>query len=68
LPQQCLGWILLFSVGTRPLLYGLIASSILGAIVTLMFRIETIGVRLDHVGEAESRVSPRLSTRCLEQK
>ena len=46
--------ILLVSIGTRWLLYGLIVSSILGAIVTSAFRIETTGVNLDHIGEAES--------------
>lgn len=44
--------ILLASIGTRWLLYGLIASSLLGALVTWMFRIETTGINLDHIGEA----------------
>ena len=38
------------------LLYGLVISSILGAIVTWMYRIETTGINLDHVGEAESEM------------
>ncbi len=46
--------ILLVTIGTRWLLYGLVISSILGAIVTWMYRIETTGINLDHVGEAES--------------
>ncbi|HEX4019568.1 MAG TPA: MFS transporter [Acidobacteriaceae bacterium] len=46
--------ILLVSIGTRWLLYGLVISSILGAIVTWMYRIETTGVNLDHIGEAAS--------------
>jgi putative MFS transporter len=46
--------ILLVTIGTRWLLYGLVISSVLGAIVTWMFRIETTGVNLDHIGEAES--------------
>jgi MFS transporter, putative metabolite transport protein len=46
--------ILLVTIGTRWLLYGLVISSVLGAIVTWMFRIETTGINLDHVGEAES--------------
>jgi putative MFS transporter len=46
--------ILLVSIGTRLLLYGLIVSSVLGAIVTWMYRIETTGVNLDHIGEAAS--------------
>jgi len=43
--------ILLVSIGTRLLLYGLIVASLLGAVVTWMFRIETTGVDLDHIGE-----------------
>ena len=39
--------ILLDAIGTQTLLYGLIATSILGAIVTWMYRIETTGVNLD---------------------
>jgi MFS transporter, putative metabolite transport protein len=39
--------ILLVGIGTQALLYGLIATSILGAIVTWLFRIETTGVNLD---------------------
>jgi MFS transporter, putative metabolite transport protein len=42
--------ILLAGVGTRILLYGLVVTSILGAVVTWMYRIETTGVNLDHVG------------------
>ncbi|MEW6436309.1 MAG: MFS transporter [Pseudomonadota bacterium] len=41
--------ILLDAIGTRALLYGLIATSILGAVVTWMFRIETTGVNLDQL-------------------
>jgi MFS transporter, putative metabolite transport protein len=39
--------ILLEAIGTQALLYGLIVVSILGALVTWMFRIETTGVNLD---------------------
>jgi MFS transporter, putative metabolite transport protein len=46
--------ILLISVGTRTLLYTLAASSVLGAIVTWIYRIETTGVNLDQIG----RVAP----------
>jgi putative MFS transporter len=46
--------ILLAAIGTRFLLYGLIVSSVLGAIVTWFFRIETAGVNLDQIGEAVS--------------
>jgi MFS transporter, putative metabolite transport protein len=43
--------ILLTTIGTRWLLYGLIISSLLGAVVTWVYRIETNGVNLDHIGE-----------------
>jgi len=46
--------ILLVAIGTRLLLYGLIVASLLGAVVTWQFRIETAGVNLDHIGEATS--------------
>jgi putative MFS transporter len=46
--------ILLDTIGTRWLLYCLVAASVLGAVVTWMFRIETTGVDLDHIGEAAS--------------
>jgi MFS family permease len=42
--------ILLVSMGTRPLLYVLVITSILGAIVTWAYRIETTGVNLDRIG------------------
>jgi MFS family permease len=42
--------LMLASVGTRTLLYALAASSVLGAIVTWMFQIETTGVNLDRIG------------------
>jgi len=42
--------LLLASIGTRSLLYGLVISSVLGAIVTWLFRIETTGVNLDRIG------------------
>ncbi|WP_413987896.1 MFS transporter [Labrys okinawensis] len=41
--------ILLVAIGTTALLYGLIVVSILGAIVTWLFRIETTGVSLDQL-------------------
>lgn len=47
--------ILLAAIGTRFLLYGLIVSSVLGAIVTWLFRIETAGVNLDQIGEEISK-------------
>jgi MFS transporter, putative metabolite transport protein len=42
--------ILLVTLGTRTLLYGLAVSAVLGAIVTWIFRIETTGVNLDEIG------------------
>ena len=42
--------ILLAGIGTRALLYGLVATSIAGAIVTWLYRIETTGVNLDRIG------------------
>ena len=42
--------ILLVTIGTRSLLYALVVSSVLGAIVTWMYRIETTGVNLDRIG------------------
>jgi MFS transporter, putative metabolite transport protein len=46
--------ILLDAIGTRLLLYGLIVASLLGALVTWQFRIETSGVNLDRIGEVAS--------------
>jgi putative MFS transporter len=43
--------ILLTGIGTGPLLYILVATSILGAVVTWVFRIETNGVSLDEIGQ-----------------
>jgi MFS transporter, putative metabolite transport protein len=43
--------ILLDAIGTQTLLYGLIVTSILGAVVTWMFRIETTGVKLDRLAQ-----------------
>ncbi|RKP57924.1 MFS transporter [Pararobbsia silviterrae] len=42
--------ILLTSIGTGPLLYILVGTSLLGAVVTWVFRIETNGVNLDEIG------------------
>ena len=44
--------ILLASLGTRTLLYTLAATSVLGAVVTWVYRIETTGVNLDRIGRA----------------
>jgi MFS transporter, putative metabolite transport protein len=42
--------LLLASIGTKSLLWALVISSILGAVVTWIFRIETTGVNLDRIG------------------
>ena len=42
--------ILLAAIGTRWLLYGLIVTSLVGAAVTWLYRIETTGVKLDRIG------------------
>jgi MFS transporter, putative metabolite transport protein len=47
--------ILLDAIGTRLLLYGLIFTSVIGAVVTWFFRIETAGVNLDEIGERASQ-------------
>jgi putative MFS transporter len=43
--------ILLDTIGQSALLYGLVVVSILGAIVTWLFRIETTGINLDKLEE-----------------
>ncbi len=43
--------ILLAHIGTEVLLYCLVGSSVLGAIVTLIFGIETKGLNLEHIGQ-----------------
>jgi MFS transporter, putative metabolite transport protein len=50
--------ILLVTIGTRLLLYSLIVASLLGAVVTWVFRIETTGVNLDRIGEVASKPEP----------
>jgi putative MFS transporter len=42
--------ILLVTIGTRLLLYVLVISSLIGAVVTWLYRIETTGVSLDQIG------------------
>jgi MFS transporter, putative metabolite transport protein len=46
--------ILLKTIGTSALLWGLVACFLLGAIVTYFFRIETAGVNLEDVGAEET--------------
>jgi MFS transporter, putative metabolite transport protein len=43
--------ILLKSIGTTALLWGLVVCFLAGAIVTYLFRIETAGVNLEDVGK-----------------
>ncbi len=50
--------ILLVSIGTRFLLYALVVTSLLGAVVTWLFRIETTGVKLDRIGASDDVVVP----------
>jgi MFS transporter, putative metabolite transport protein len=46
--------ILLDAIGTQALLWGLMGTSILGALVTWLFRIETTGVNLDKLSSGET--------------
>jgi MFS transporter, putative metabolite transport protein len=46
--------ILLTSMGTTSVLYILVVTSLIGAVVTWIFRIETKGVNLDQIGREES--------------
>ncbi|MBN1104283.1 MAG: MFS transporter [Deltaproteobacteria bacterium] len=48
--------LLLRSIGTEALLYGLVGTSLLGALVTWVFRIETTGVNLEKIGLDEPGV------------
>ena len=58
--------ILLVAIGTRWLLYGLIVTSILGAVVTWFYRIETTGVKLDRIGDdADIPEMPRSVVRAV---
>ena len=54
--------ILLVSIGTTALLYILVVTSILGAVVTWMFRIETNGVNMDEIGKKTSGGTEDLAT------
>ena len=46
--------ILLADIGTKALLFGLVAASLLGALVTYLFRIETTGLNLEKLGLEKS--------------
>jgi putative MFS transporter len=43
--------VLLHEIGTALLLYGLVGACLLGAVITWLFRIETTGVNLEHIGK-----------------
>jgi len=49
--------VLLRAIGTRSVLVWLIGASLLGALVTWLFRIETTGIQLDRIGAADARES-----------
>jgi MFS family permease len=49
--------ILLVDIGTRALLYGLVVASLLGAVVTWKYRIETMGVNLEHIGRQDDETA-----------
>ncbi len=57
--------ILLVTLGTRLLLYGLVIASLLGAVVTWFYRIETTGVNLDRIGEVETSSKPATSSKAV---
>ena len=56
---------LLVTLGTRLLLYGLVIASLLGAVVTWFYRIETTGVNLDRIGEVDATSKPQRSSRAV---
>jgi MFS transporter, putative metabolite transport protein len=58
---------LLITIGTRSLLYVLILASILGAVVTWLFRIETAGVNLDRVCEGATDAGTFPNDRSIRQ-
>jgi len=45
--------LLLRSIGTKTLLYGLVGASLMGAVVTWRFRIETTGISLEKIGQSQ---------------
>jgi MFS transporter, putative metabolite transport protein len=45
--------VLLVGIGTRALLYGLVVTSLLGAVITWIYRIETTGASLERIGVDE---------------
>jgi putative MFS transporter len=59
--------ILLASIGTTSLLYILVFTSILGATITWMYRIETTGVNLDEIGQKANNKTQNLTTMATRQ-
>ena len=51
--------ILLADIGTKALLFGLVAASLLGALVTYLFRIETTGLNLEKLEAGQQQAQPR---------
>jgi len=47
--------ILLQSIGTRALLYCLVVAFVLGAVVTIIFGIETKGLNLEKIGKSDKK-------------
>jgi hypothetical protein len=47
--------VLMADIGTRALLFILIGTSLVGAVVTYAFRIDTTGVNLEHIGADAKR-------------
>jgi MFS transporter, putative metabolite transport protein len=54
--------VLMVDIGTRTLLFILIGTSLVGALVTVAFRIETTGVNLEHIGADKKPVQPAKET------
>jgi nitrate/nitrite transporter NarK len=50
--------VMLAGLGTRTILYALVATSLAGAVVTWLYRIETTGVDLDTIGQDPAADTP----------
>jgi hypothetical protein len=57
--------ILLVDIGTQALLYILVGTSLLGALITWLFRIDTTGVSLEQIGTDPSERRPGHGPGCL---
>jgi MFS transporter, putative metabolite transport protein len=53
---------LMADIGTRTLLFILIGTSLVGALVTFAFRIDTTGVNLEHIGAEPKPAQPAKET------